>query len=326
MVSLKLIDSLLVEVKRSITGVKNPAKGRLGNALVWFLLSLVLALIINAFFSDVLSSHIPFFDKIPPVIVDVHPLPNQVIYNLTNVSVSIKDQGMGVDFSGSTILLEGHKEGNVSGKLSNDGNKLYFVPEKLKPDIYTLIINPKDKAGNNLQSPYSTVFYFSKEPEIDFWIRLSDMQYFPGDPVGGLVWNKSYRFYLFLLNNNASSIQSIDEFSVHVNLPYPVLSIGTPINLQAAQTCKIKYPEGREIILSNKKVIAPSCDLILECSKLPSGGTFSGQIIVDTAYAGSPVWSVWGLGAECANVSTYTGSYFWDEFGYTKKTELSGEI
>lgn len=284
----------------------------------WLFSAILFALILNAFFSSVLSNYIPFFDRTPPSIIEVHPSANQVVYNLTNISLLIEDQGMGVDFLGTTILIEGHNEGKINGNFTYESSRIYFLPkEKMKPDIYTLTINPKDKAGNSLQSPFSSVFYLSKEPELNFWVKLSEHTYFPGDPIGDLTWKDSYRYYLFILENKESSYQSLDEFSVKLDFPYPVIGFRSS-NLQNTQTCKIKFPEGRYIIVDNKEIRIPSCDLQIECSKLVPGGAFSGQIFVDTNYTDS-VWM-------CNNLSQYSGSYFWDEFGYVKNEKIEGII
>lgn len=283
-----------------------------------FILTIFIALLLTTCFSSVLSNYISFFDNTPPSIIEVYPSTNQVIYNLTNISLLIEDQGRGVDFLSSTILLEGHNEGKIKGNSTYESSRIYFLPEeKLKPDIYTLTISPKDKAGNSLQSPYSTVFFLSKEPELDFWVKLSGHTCFLGDPVGELTWKESYRYYLFMLNNKESSIQSLDEFSVKLDLPYPIIGFRSS-NLQNAQTCKIKFPEGRRIIADHKEIRIPSCDLQIECSKLPPGGAYSGQIFVDTNYT-DYVWM-------CNNLSQYSGSYFWDEFGYVKEEKIEGEI
>lgn len=284
----------------------------------WMFFAILFALILNAFFSSVLSNYIPFFDKAPPSIIEIYPSANQVVYNLTNISLLIEDKGMGVDFLGTTILIEGHNEGKINGTFTYENSRIYFIPkEKMKPDIYTLTINPKDKAGNNLHSPFSSVFYLSKEPELNFWVRLSEHTFFPGDPIGELTWRDSYRYYLFILENKGSSYQSLDEFSTKLDFPYPVIGFRSS-NLQYAQACEIKFPEGRYIIVDNKEIRIPSCDLQIECSKLVPGGAFSGQIFVDTNYT-DYVWM-------CNNLSEYSGSYFWDEFGYVKNEKIEGII
>lgn len=284
----------------------------------WLFVTIVFALIINAFFSSVLSNYIPFFDQIPPSIIQVYPSANQVVYNLTNISIQIEDKGVGVDFLSTTVHVEGHNEGKIKGNISYENGRIIFSPEKkLNPDIYTIIVNPEDKSGNSLQSPYSTVFYLSKEPEIDFWVILSEHTFFPGDPVGELTWRENYRYYEFVLSNKESSFQSLDEFSVKLDFPYPVIGFRSS-NLQNAQSCTIKFPEGREIIANNKNIRIPSNDIQIECSKLVPGGAYVGQIFVDTNYSGYS-WMP-------NNLSQYSGSYYWDEFGYVKKEKIEGKI
>lgn len=282
----------------------------------WILVSIILAMLLSTFFSHIFSKFIPYFDNTPPNIINIDPSINSVVYHLENISINLTDKGMGVDWKKTKITILGRNEGYINGTTKNTKNTLYFIPKsKLKPDIYSISISPVDEAGNFLETPFSSVFYLSQEPAFNFWIRLSEHEYFPEDHVGELTWTTDNKYYLFLIENNG--FQSLQNFHISLNFPYPVVGFRTS-NLQDAQSCKLKFPEGREVISEGDPIRFPSCDLILECVNLPKGGAYSGQIFVNVNYEGYS-WM-------CNNRTDYSGSYFWEEFGYAKKEKISGTL
>jgi len=294
--------------------IKNPFKENYKSILSWLVVPIILALIFTTFFTHIFSKFIPYFDNTPPNIMNIRPSVNSVVYSLDNISVDLRDNGMGIDWKKSKINVSGRNEGSINGTTENVKNTLYFIPSKIfKPDIYAVSIFPIDKAGNSLETPFSSVFYLSQEPDLNFWIKLSEHEYFPGDKVGGLNWTKDNKYYLFLLENKG--FQSFQNFHADLNFPYPIVGFRTD-NLNNAQSCKLKFPEGREVIAGGEPVRFPSCDLILECVNLPKEGAYAGQIFVNVNYKGYS-WM-------CNNRTDYSGTYFWDEFGYTKKENING--
>lgn len=299
--------------------MKLPSSKKIRNflkkSISWIFFSIILALIFSTFFTNMFSHFIPWFDNSPPNIIEINPSGNSVIYSLDNISVKLVDSGMGIDWNKTQIKIGGRNEGLINGNKKNIKNILYFIPnKKMKPDIYTMSISPVDKAGNFIETPFSSVFYLSQKPDFNFWINLSEHEYFPGDKVGELNWTKDNKYYLFLLENKG--FQSFQNCHIDLNFPYPVVGFRTA-NLNNAQSCKLKYPEGREVISEGgQPVRIPSCDLILECVNLPKGGAYTGQIFVNVNYEGYS-WM-------CNNRTDYSGTYFWNEFGYTKKENING--
>lgn len=282
------------------------------------IISGIVGIFASPLFSDFLAAHIPYYDKIPPTIERIIPSSNEVIYNQENISIKIVDKGIGTDFESSRVIILGKINGEINGSVTNNGTYLIFAPSnQLKPDIYTIEIFPKDKAGNTISTPYSSIFYLSKKPNLDFWVKKSEFNYNPGDQVGNLIWKNNYNLYLLLLNNKYDSVQSLNDLNINLNFPYPVIG-WVFSNLQNSNSCVIKYPEGRELIVDGKQVTVPSCDLILECNNLPPSGTFGGEIFVDSNYTGPKFM--------CNNLSDYMGSYFWNEFGSLRKEGISSKI
>jgi len=292
------------------------SKKNMKSSLKWILGPIILGLLFTTLFTTVFSNFIPWFDNLPPNIIEVNPSGKSTVYSLDNISVKFTDNGMGVDWEKTKIEIEGRNEGLINGEVNNSENTLYFIPnETMKPDIYTITISPADKAGNYIETPFSSVFYLSQKPNFNFWVKLYEHEYFPGDKVGELNWTKDNKYYLFQLENKG--FQSLQNFHVYLNFPYPVVGFRTD-NLNNAQSCKLKFPEGREVISGGTPLRLPSCDLVLECINIPEDGAYAGQIFVDVNYKG-PSWM-------CNNRTDYSGTYYWDEFGYTKKEDINGSL
>lgn len=288
----------------------------LKKSIVWIFFSIILAVILSTYFTNIFSQFIPWFDNSSPDIMKVTPSGNSVIYSLNNISVKLADKGMGIDWKETQIRINGRNEGLINGTKNNTKNILYFIPyEKMKPDIYTISIFPVDKAGNFIDTPFSSVFYVSQKPDFNFEIKLSEHEFFPGDKVGELNWTEDNKYYLFLLKNKG--FQSFQNYHVDLNFPYPVVGFRTA-NLNNAQSCKLKYPDGREVISGGEPFRLPSCDLILECTNLPEGGTYAGEIFVNVNYEGYS-WM-------CNNRTDYSGTYLWSEFGNMKKESINGSL
>lgn len=167
---------------------------------------IAIRIIITPYISPALATIFPFIDKEPPEIIEVTPLTNSNLFNLSNISVEVSDSGgSGLDLEGSFLMLNGAYSGEINVTKTIKDNLLIFTPiEELEPDMYTADLFIKDKAGN-LKNDFTRFTIFEKpKPRFDFYEMPN--AYSENDDVHGIQWKERYIPYSFGIINEGSTV------------------------------------------------------------------------------------------------------------------------
>ena len=191
--------------------------------IILSILSVAIGIIITPYISPTLAIIFPFIDKEPPEIIEVTPLTNSNIFNLSNISVEVSDSGgSGLDLESSYLMLSGaySRKINVTKKITE--NVLIFTPiEELKPDMYTAEFFIKDKAGN-LKNDFTRFTIFERPKlRIDFYQMPNAFS--QNNEVHGIQWKERYIPFTFGIINEGSTL-TLQDIELTFNFPGVILN------------------------------------------------------------------------------------------------------
>jgi tetratricopeptide (TPR) repeat protein len=292
------------------------------NKLVTGAIGFVLGIVLTSYLSPILAHIFPSIDKEPPTIIEVTPLPNSNLFNLSDIRVKIEDSGgSGLDLESSFIKLTGAYSGEINGtKISKDKVLIFIPSEKLKPDMYTAEFFIRDRAGN-LKKDFSRFTLFEK-PKLRFDFYEMPHLYSENDDVHGIKWKDRYIAYSFAIINEGDTV-SLEDIEVTFDFPgvilnYIVMAKTSCVNcniIEAQSTPSIVYGGKTETNFS-------TCQLIIDIEKLPPGGIFAGMIFIDPQYTPKSNEVI----TFCEFGSRYYGHYFYKQLGWTHQGSIEGEI
>lgn len=292
---------------------------------VKFLFVLLLGAVIVASFSQPLAQYIPQLDTWNPTIIDIIPKPNSQVDEIDDFKFVIWDIGTGVDVEKTSVSVFGSVSGEIDGEFNRiDKETFVFTPKStLGPDIYTISINPYDKKGNRLDTPYSFVVFVTETPKINIEFKQNMIPKTSLRAIFGNQYRPSLESYSILLDTEDNRIYSIEDFKLNLELPYPVVDVRMSAGITLGgfgctpiTDFKISNSAEGFIFFNGKEINQPSCKISISREKLAPNSCGFIELFVDNSSGG---WA-------CNNNSFYRLTYFWNEYGIRKTNETSGVI
>jgi len=291
-------------------------------SIIIFIIGVVFTIIFTSLLSPMLATIFPSIDEDPPRIIELSPLQNSNLFDLSNISIKVADNGgSGLDLDNSYIKLSGSYSGEINCSRVIKNDLIIFIPqEKLKPDIYTAEFFIKDKGGN-INKDYTKFTIFEK-PKLRFDFYESPHAYSENDEVHGIKWKQRYIPYSFSIINEGSTV-TLEDVELTFNFPGIILN-----HIIMAETscinCNIKEAQSTPSIvyggMTEKKFL--TCQLIIDIERLPPGGIFAGLIFIDPQYIQKPDEVITFCGWE----NRFYGHYFYEQLGWVHQSDINGEI
>jgi len=291
-------------------------------SIFMFIIGVVFTIIFTSYLSPMLATIFPSIDKDPPKIIELSPLQNSNLFELSNISIKVADNGgSGLDLDNSFIILSGSYSGEINYSRVIKNDLIIFIPqEKLKPDIYTAEFFIKDKGGN-INKDFTKFTIFEK-PKLRFDFYESPHAYSENDDVHGIKWKQRYIPYSFGIINEGSTV-TLEDVELTFNFPGIILN-----HIIMAETscinCNIKEAQSTPSIVYGGKTEKnfSTCQLIIDIERLPPGGIFAGSIFIDPQYTQKPDEVITFCGWE----NRFYGHYFYEQLGWVHQSDINGEI
>ena len=292
------------------------------NFVIIFIIGIIFTIIFTTILSPMLATFFPTIDNDPPKIIEVTPLQNSNLFDLSNISIKVADDGgSGLDLANCFIKLGGAYSGEINCSRIIKNDLIICTPhEKLKPDVYTAEFFIKDKGGN-VNKDFTKFTIFEKPiPRFDFY--ETPHAYSENDEVHGIKWKQRYIPYSFSIINEGSTVTLED---IELTFDFPGIILNHIIMAEnSCINCCIKEAQSIPSIVYGGKTEKnfSTCQLVIDIERLPPGGIFAGLIFIDPQYMQKPDEVI----TFCGWRNRYYGHYFYEQLGWIHKVDVNGEI